>query len=435
MIRKDDKGQIWSWALYDFANSAFTTIVVTFIYGTFFTQSIAPNEIVGTQWWSWAISFTAIMVAFSSPFLGALADLTLFRKKIMLFSTLTCVVATALLFFPTQGQALLALSIFVIANISFEIGTVFCNAYLPSLVSPHRFGKASGFAWGLGYLGGLVALVLALVLLVQTDQAVFGFAMDTGENIRATNLLVALWFLIFSLPFFLVIKEKKIGHQETLPKHWIKDTFLRLKSTFQSIRNYSTISRFLLARLVYNDALVTVFAFGGIYAATTIGFSFEEIIVLGIVLNVLAGLGAFLFGRIEDQVGSQKVIQWSIVFLSMACLIAILSPELPGLLQLIFGGNAIPDWLDEKLLFWISAVLIGLFSGPNQSSSRSMMAFLTPQEKHNEFFGFYAFSGKATAFVGPILFGWATAYFNTQQAGLLVIMGLFVVGYILLRKV
>ena len=435
MIRKDDKGQIWSWALYDFANSAFTTIVVTFIYGTFFTQSIAPNEIVGTQWWSWAISFTAILVAFSSPFLGALADLTVFRKKIMLFSTLTCVVATTLLFFPTQGQVLLALSIFVIANISFEIGTVFCNAYLPSLVSSHRFGKTSGFAWGLGYLGGLLALVLALVLLVQTDQAVFGFSMDKGENIRATNLLVALWFLIFSLPFFLVIKEKKKEHQDTLPNHWFKATFFRLKSTFQSIRNYSTISRFLLARLVYNDALVTVFAFGGIYAATTIGFSFEEIIVLGIVLNVLAGLGAFLFGIIEDHIGSQNVIRWSIIFLGLACLIAILSPELPGLLQLIFGGDALPDWFNSKFLFWVSAVFIGLFSGPNQSSSRSLMSALTPKDKQNEFFGFYAFSGKATAFVGPLLFGWATAYFNTQQAGLFVIIGLFVIGYLLLKKV
>lgn len=435
MIRKDDKGQIWSWALYDFANSAFTTIVVTFIYGTFFTQSIAPNEIVGTQWWSWAISFTAILVAFSSPFLGALADLTVFRKKIMLFSTLTCVVTTTLLFFPTQGQVLLALSIFVIANISFEIGTVFCNAYLPSLVSSHRFGKISGFAWGLGYLGGLLALVLALVLLVQTDQAVFGFSMDKGENIRATNLLVALWFLIFSLPFFLVIKEKKKEHQDTLPKHWFKATFFRLKSTFQSIRNYSTISRFLLARLVYNDALVTVFAFGGIYAATTIGFSFEEIIVLGIVLNILAGLGAFLFGIIEDHLGSQNVIRWSIIFLGLACLIAILSPELPGLLQMIFGGDALPDWFNSKFLFWVSAVFIGLFSGPNQSSSRSLMSALTPKDKQNEFFGFYAFSGKATAFVGPLLFGWATAYFNTQQAGLFVIIGLFIIGYLLLKKV
>ena len=208
MIQKDDKRQIWSWAMYDFANSAFTTLVVTFIYGTFFTKSIADNEILGTQYWSWAISFTAIVVALCSPILGAIADNWGSRKRIMLVSTLVCVTATALLFFPQQGQVLLALTLFIIANIAFEIGTVFCNAYLAELSSEKRIGKVSGMAWGLGYVGGLLALVLALVFFVQTEQPILGFSTENGENIRATNLLVALWFLIFSLPIFVWIKDK-----------------------------------------------------------------------------------------------------------------------------------------------------------------------------------------------------------------------------------
>ena len=215
----------------------------------------------------------------------------------------------------------------------------------------------------------------------------------------------------------------------------MKQAFQQLKNTFQKVKDHQTIYRFLLARLFYNDALVTIFAFGGIYASTSVGFSFEEIMILGIVLNVLAGLGAFIFGYFDDSVGSKKVVNWSIIFLALACLIAVLSPELPGLYELIFGGSAVPQWFNSKSLFWIAAIFIGLFSGPNQSSSRSLMARITPEKNRNEFFGFYAFSGKATAFVGPLLFGMATTFFNTQQAGLFVVILLFSCGYLFLKKV
>jgi len=433
MIQKDDKRQIWSWAMYDFANSAFTTLVVTFIYGTYFTQSIAENEIQGTQYWSWAISITAIVVALLSPVLGAIADFVGSRKQIMLVSTLVCVGATALLFFPQDGQVVYALALFIIANIAFEFGTVFCNAYLPELSSEHRIGKVSGMAWGLGYVGGLLALVVALLFFVQADQPILGFSTENGQNIRATNLLVALWFLIFSLPLFIWVKDKKKEHKNVFSE-LLKNSIGSLKKTFLDISSFKKIFRFLLARLVYNDALITIFAFGGIYAASTIGFSFEEIIILGIVLNVMAGIGAFAFGYMDDGSGSKKVILWSIFFLMMACLIAFLAPELPGLFQFIFGGNAIADWFNSKNLFWIAAILIGLFSGPNQSASRTYMARITPKEKRNEFFGFYAFSGKMTAFLGPFLFGLATTYFDTQQAGLIVVFVFFIIGYKLMKR-
>ncbi|MBL6658171.1 MAG: MFS transporter [Flavobacteriales bacterium] len=434
MFKKDNKATIWSWAFYDFANSAFTTLVVTFVYGTYFTKSIAPTEIEGTQWWSWAVSLTAIVVAVTSPFLGAIADEVGARKKIMAISTFICISATALLFFPLEGQVAYALLLFVIANISFEIGTVFCNAYLPDISSEKRMGKTSGLAWGLGYLGGLIALALSLVLLVQSEAPIFGFDVDSGEHIRATNLLVAVWFLIFSLPLIFGVKEAK-KNKEISIKTVLKQAFEQLKNTFKKVKDHKTIYRFLLARLFYNDALVTIFAFGGIYASTTVGFSFEEIMMLGIVLNILAGLGAFIFGYFDDRIGSKKVVNWSIVFLALACVIAILSPELPGLFELIFGGSLIPQWFNSKNLFWLAAIFIGLFSGPNQSSSRSLMARITPKKNRNEFFGFYAFSGKATAFVGPLFFGMATSYFNTQQAGLFVVILLFSCGYLFLKKV
>ena len=421
----DSKRILWAWAMYDFANSAFTTLVVTFIYGTYFTKVISPNEILGTQYWSWGISITAVLVSFSSPILGALADFGGYRKLIMMLSTWLCVLTTALLYFPQDGQVLAALILFVIANVCFEFGTVFCNAYLPEIASKERIGSASGFAWGLGYVGGLLALVLALVFLVQPEVPVFSFNTENGANIRATNLLVSLWFFLFSIPTFIWVKDRKL--QKSNLRKSVKTTFQRLYQTFQALKSYQKIAKFLLARLVYNDALITIFAFGGIYAAGEIGFSFEEIMILGIVLNVTAGIGAFLMGYLDDRKGSQRIVQWSILFLIVACLLAIVAPLLPLWFEDI-------SWFSPKFLFWIAALLIGFFSGPNQAASRSLMAHYTPADKRNEFFGFYAFSGKATSFLGPLLFGWMTTLFATQQAGIFVVMLMFVTGYFLLKR-
>ena len=426
MNQIDRKRTIWAWAMYDFANSAFTTLVVTFIYGAYFTKGIATDEVIGTKWWSWAIAVTAIIVSVLSPVLGALSDQGGYRKWIMMFSTWCCVAATAFLFFPEQGQVFSALILFVIANVSFEFGTVFCNAYLPEIVSKERIGRASGFAWALGYVGGLLALVIALVLLVQPEIPIFGFSTENGENIRATNLLVALWFLVFSIPTFIWVQDRR--PEKGKFKESVTASFKRLFHTFQELKNHKKIAKFLLARLVYNDALVTIFAFGGIYAAGVIGFTFKEIMILGIVLNITAGLGAFLMGYLDDTKGSQKIVQWSILFLSFACLLGFLAPIIPSWFTEV-------SWLTSKLIFWMAAILIGFFSGPNQSASRSLMSHYTTAEKRNEFFGFYAFSGKATSFLGPLLFGWVTAIFGTQQAGILVVLVLFLFGYVLMKRV
>ena len=426
MNQIDSKRTLWSWAMYDFANSAFTTLVVTFIYGAYFIKGIAHDEVLGTQLWSWAIAVTAIIVSVLSPVLGALSDLGGYRKWIMMLSTWCCVATTAFLFFPQQGQVFSALILFVLANVFFEFGTVFCNAYLPEIVSKERIGRASGFAWALGYIGGLLALAIALILLVQPEIPILGFSTENGENIRATNLLVALWFLVFSIPTFIWMQDRR--PEKGKFKESVAASFKRLIHTFQELKNYRIVARFLLARLVYNDALVTIFAFGGIYAAGIIGFTFEEIMILGIVLNITAGLGAFLMGYLDDSKGSQKIVQWSILFLSFACLLGFVAPIIPNWFTEV-------SWLTSKNVFWIAAILIGFFSGPNQSASRSLMAHYTPSEKRNEFFGFYAFSGKATSFLGPILFGWSTAIFGTQQAGILVVLILFLFGYFLIKRV
>jgi UMF1 family MFS transporter len=370
-----------AWCLYDWANSPFTTLVVTFIYGTYFTQAIAPNEIQGTALWSRGVTVTALTVALLSPILGAAADRGGLRVRYLVWSTMVCVVATAVLTFVAPGTpnaVLLGLAFFVIANVAFEVGMVFYNSLLPTITPSDKIGRVSGYGWGLGYLGGLAALVVALVGFVQPEDPWFGLSRVGGFNIRATNLLVAAWFLVFSLPVFLIIK-------------------------------------FLLARLVYNDGLVTIFAFGGIYAAGTFGFSFTEILIFGIVINIAAGLGALLFGFIDDWIGGKRTVLVSVFALGLA--------------------TAIAAWSPNRMWLWIAGILIGIFAGPNQSASRSLMGRFIPPGRQAEFFGFFAFSGKFTAFLGPLLLGLFTEAFNSQRGGVAILLVFFVVGGVLLLTV
>ena len=432
----NNSGEVLAWSMYDFANQPFTNLVLTFIYGTFFTTVIASNEIVGTQQWSHAISITAIVVALLSPFMGALADKGGYRKMFMFFFTWLTIIATTVLYFVLPGQVIRALFWFVLANIGFEMGSVFCNAYLPDISHSKNIGRISGYGWSLGYVGGLLSLALAMFFLVQTDTPIFGFLKGEAgayQNIRATNLLVAVWFAVFSIPTFLFVKDKKPDTKAFLKN--AKHTLKGFRSTANELRNYPQIIRFLLARLVYNDGLVTVFAFGGIYAAGSLNFTFDEIMVLGIVLNITAGLGAFLMGYLDDKVGGKKTLKVTLLGLMLAMALAVFAPEIRPFLQYVFGGSSVPDWVSAKNIFWIAAVLIGAFSGPNQASSRSLMGRFTPEEKKNEFFGFFAFSGKATAFVGPFLLGALTVAFDSQRAGISIVFFFFLFGYFLLGRV
>lgn len=405
-----DRRAIGSWALYDFANSPFTTLVVTFIYSTYFTQAIAGDAIRGTVLWSRAITVSAIAVALASPVLGALADRGGYRKRFLLLSTAVCAGATVALYPVLPGQVALALGIFIVANVAFELANVFYNAFLPEIAPPRSIGRISGFGWALGYLGGLLALVVALVALVQPEVPWFGFVREQGENIRATNLLVAAWFVVFSLPIFFWVEEDR--SRVSPPRRVARETLAQLKNTFRKVRRYRQIVRLLAARLLYNDGLITIFAFGGIYAAETFGFSMEEVLVFGIALNVAAGLGAFAMGYLDDRIGGKRTIQITLIGLSAATLIAILAPS--------------KGWL------WAAGLMVGLFVGPNQAASRSLMGRFVPRDAENEFFGFFAFSGKLTAFLGPLLLGVLTQATGSQRAGLAVVGVLFIVGLLLL---
>ncbi len=404
---------IVSWALYDFANSPFTTLVVTFVYATYFTQAIAPDPILGTALWSRAVTTTAVIVALGSPVFGALADRGGYRKLFVVLATFVCSVATAMLYFVLPGQVFKALALLVVANIAFEFAEVFYNAFLPDIAPHERIGSVSGLGWGLGYFGGLAALVLALVGLVQPDTPWLGFTKAAGENIRATNLLVAVWFVVFSLPLFFWVHEdrSRVSPAGTV----VREAVAQIKQTFSHIRRYKQIVRFLVARLIYNDALVTVFAFGGIYAADTFGFSLQQVLVFGIVLNIAAGGGAILLGFVDDRIGGKRTIVVSLIGLILATTLAVLATT--------------------KFWFWVAGILIGIFVGPNQAASRSLMGRFVPAEAENEFFGFFAFSGKLTAFIGPFFLGLVTQITGSQRMGVSVVLILFAIGFALLLAV
>ena len=404
---------IWAWSLFDFANSPFTTLVVTFIYATYFTQSVPGGAEHGTVLWSRGVTITGLVVAVLSPILGALADRGGYRKLFLVATTLVCVAGTLALYWIVPERVVAALACFVIANVAFETAEVFYNAFLPDIAPPNKIGRVSGIGWGLGYAGGLIALVVALVALVQPETPWFGFSKEGAENIRATNLLVGVWFLLFSLPTFLVLREDK--SQVSRSGHIAGDAYRQLRETFVEIRRYRQIVRLLLARLFYNDGLITIFAFGGIYAAGTFGFTFEEILVFGIVLNVAAGAGAFALGWVDDRLGGKRTIAISLWGLILAALLAVLAPT--------------------KALFWVAAIGVGIFAGPNQSASRSLLGRFVPPDKENEFFGFFAFSGKATAFLGPFVLGVLTQISGSQRVGVSVVVALLALGLWLLRGV
>ena len=413
MPKTTNRKTIISWMMYDFANSSFANNVTTFIYAAFFTKVIAENEIIGTALWSRGVGIIMLVVALLSPPLGALSDQGGYRKRFLIFFTFLAVIFTALLYFPQQGQAIYALSLYIIACICFEMGIVFYNAFLPDIAPPERIGRISGQAWGVGYFGGLLSMAVLMVGFVSAETPWFGLTKETHAHIRATNIGVAIWFAIFSLPALFYLPAPPA--RQTNGKLSLAASYRRILQTFRELQRYREIFKLLLARLVYNDGLITVFAFGGIYAAGTFGFTFEEVLFFGIIVNIAAGTGAWCFGYLDDRLGGKLTIQITLVGFVIAAIIAV-----------------VPQ---EKIWFWIAGILVGLFAGPNQSASRSLMGRFVPQNKETEFYGFYAFSGKATAFLGPLLMGVITQAFGSQRAGMATVGLFFIIGGLLLRTV
>ncbi len=404
-----------AWCLYDFANSAFTTIVITFVFATYFATGIAADPDTGAALWSLAMAVAGVVIAVLGPVFGAVADQTGRRKPWLLGVSIMCVTATALLWFaePTPSDVPWALTFAVIATVGFEMGMLFYNAMLPDVSSPKTIGRISGWAWGVGYAGGLLSLVVALFGFVQADPPPFGLDTSSAEHVRATSLVVAVWFAVFALPLFLFVKEHAIA---SMPNATAVRLGLRqLVVTFRNVRQHANMFKFLIAAMIYTDGVHTVFSLGGIYAGVTFGMALDEVIVLGIALNVTAGLGAFVFGWMDDKRGSKSTIMVSLVALVITSAIALSATD--------------------RTTFWIAALAMSTFFGPVQAASRTMMARIAPPHMRGEMFGLFALSGKVTAFAGPALVGWVTLATGSYRLGMMTILLFLASGLLLLRGV
>ena len=406
---------IVAWALYDWANSSYTTVIVTFVFAAYFARGVVKDVELGTALWGTVASLSGLAIAILGPVLGAIADKGGRRLPWVAAFTLLCVLASAGMWFvePDPAFILLAMVLVVLGTIGFELAQVFYNALLPDIAPKGQIGRVSGWAWGTGYAGGLVCLVVALVLLVQPNPPLFGLDAARAEPVRATALLVAAWFAIFSLPLFLWVPDRP---GTGLPAGAaIREGLRELGRTIAAARRHALVFRFLIARMVYTEGINTLFAFGGIYAAGTFGMALEEILIFGIILNVTAGLGAAGFAWIDDRIGARSTI-----LIALAALV-------------VLGAGLLA--VESKLWFYILGSALGIFVGPAQAASRSLMAHLAPPQLTGEMFGLFALSGKVSSFIGPALVGWLTLATSSQRWGMSVIIALMALGGLLLLTV
>lgn len=409
------RGPIVSWCLYDWANSPFPAVVTTFVFAAYFTQAVADDPTVATNRWGTMQGTAALLVALVSPLLGAIADHGGRRKAWLAVCTLAIIVCSAMLWRvrPQADDAVLMLWLVGIAVFSFEIGMVFYNAMLPGLAPESWLGRVSGWAWGLGYFGGLVCLAVILFVFIQVETPPFGLDKAQAQHVRIAGPLVAVWIALFSLPVFLFVPERAGEGHGAMPA--MKAGMAALWQTLRHLRRYELVARFLLARMLYIDGINTLFIFGGIYAAGTIGMDMEQVITFGLLLNVTAGIGAFSFGWIDDKIGAKPTV--------LIAIIGIVAVGIPILL------------IQSTLWFWILGAALGIFFGPAQAASRSLMARIAPTGMETEMFGLYALSGKATAFVGPWLVGLVTLATGSQRWGLATVLPFLIAGGLLLFTV
>jgi len=411
----ENKRALWSWALYDWANSAFFTIILTFVFAQYFSVSVIQDEVAGTRAWGNIVGIAGVVIAILAPILGAVADQSGRRKPWLISFTLLCVISSAMLWTatPDQSQFWTAALWVGLGTLGAEFAFIFYNSMLPDLARPERTGRWSGWAWGLGYVGGIASLVVALYGFIEADGTLFNLDRDAAEHVRATFVLVAVWYLVFALPAFFFIPDRpstglSLGAAT-------RAGLAQLKQSIAHVRQYRDIVRFLIARMLYTDGLATIFTFGGVYAAGTFNMSPTEVLQFAIALNVTAGLGALGFAWIDDALGGRNTILLSLVGLGCSAFAILV--------------------VDGATAFWIWGMILGIFVGPLQSASRSHLARVAPPHLQTQMFGLFAFSGKATAFAGPLLVGWVTSVTDSQRWGMSTILLFLLIGFVLMLKV
>ena len=404
-----------AWCFYDWANSAFSTVVTTFIFASYFAQAVAPTPFEGTVMWSRALTGVGLTVAFASPLLGAVADHLGPRKPWIFFFTVVCCILTASLWLvqPASEFVLLALGLYAVASIAFQCAIVFYDAMLPNIAPSKMLGRISGWGWATGYVGGLLCLIACLWLVKSGGVDTFGLDVALAEPVRATSIFVGVWFAAFSLPLFLFTPDRAATGL-TLAEA-VSAGLQQLRGTFGLLRRNPPIARFLIAHMLYTDGLVTLFAFGGIYAAAEFGMEPADILIFGIVLNIAAGVGAAAFSWLDDAIGSKRTIVLALTGLIVSGCGLVLAQA---------------DWL-----FWALVIMLGLFVGPAQAAGRSLMARLAPESIETAMFGLYALAGKATAFAGPFVLGLTVQWTGSQRIGMATVVVFLFLGCMVLMSV
>ncbi len=306
--------KIFNFALYDFANSAFTTIIITFIFSTYFAKEIAPNPILGQSYWGWTIGITGVIVAIIGPLLGSFADKKNYTEFFIKIFTIICISLTCLLWFskPSEKYLLYTLLIVGLANIFYELSLIFYNSTLKKISESENLGKSSGFSFALGYIGGIIVLIICIKIFIDNNTLPFGLSNENSENVRVTSIFVALWYLIFSIPF--LFNLKKINNYK------IQKTTNNIKNFKEIIwdKGLNNIGKFLLARMLYADGLNAIIVMGGIFAVGVFKLEIKDLLVLSVLMNVTAFIGAIIGGYANDRFSSKSVIIFSLIGLILS---------------------------------------------------------------------------------------------------------------------
>ncbi len=398
------KSEIFGFCLFDFANSAYTTIIITTIFSVYFTTSIGSEFM-----WSVVLAFSYLITLIVSPVAGAMADFSGKKKRFLFFSYIICVTCTALLFYSgstSQYRLWFTIAMVVLSNFGFSLSEVFVSSFLPEISDRFNIGKISGYAWSFGYVGGLSSLIVCFIYLSKAGGT------DTAQHF--TNIITALFFGIFALPVFFLLKERGVGQKLPQGENLLFIGFKRIRSTFNEISAYRDLFIFLVAFFFFSCGIAVVISFAAIFAQKELAFKQGEIIMLIFISNITSAIGAFFFGFVQDNIGSKRTIQITIILWMIAVILAFLA--------------------HSKGLFWLVANIVGFAMGATQSASRSMVGVFSPSEKNAEFYGFWGFASRAASIAGILLFGMGIKLFGIRNAILLTAV-FFIIGFVVLHYV
>lgn len=400
--------EIVAWAMFDFANSSYTTVIVTVAFSVYFTRLVAAGSRADFLW-GLALAIAKLLVVLLAPGVGAAADAG-GRKKTFLFATyLLCVLATISLYWVEPGMVVLGLVLFVLSDVGFSLGGGLASAFLPEISTPENIGRVSGFAWGFGYFGGLAALFLVRPLLAG------GFTTENVPGLRLAWVVTGLFFLVAAIPTFVWLRERAPRRSLGGMRGAAVNAYGRLRTTFRSVRHFAQLGRFLVVYLLATAGLAAVIAFSAVYAERTIGFGPDELIVLFLSLQLTAAAGAFLFGVVLDRIGARRTILLALVLWLAVCLGAAASTT--------------------KQSYWAVALVAGFGIGSLQSSARALLGLLAPVGKSGEFFGFGSLAGQVAGAAGPLAFGLASSLAGSQRVAVVLIALFFLAALLAMLRV